>query len=180
MVQLVYYAQILRMNPEKQRISMIAAVGKKTRAIGLENKLLWQLEGDLPRFKRITAGHPVIMGRNTWLSLSGKPLPGRTNIVITSKQFEVPEGILIAHSLEEALEKAKQSSGNDEVFVIGGGRVYTDALPYADRIYLTIVEDDKGGDTFFPEYESEFTKVVEHERNSAHIPPFEYVTVERE
>jgi len=158
---------------------MIAALGKRTRAIGLANKLLWQLEGDLPRFKRITDGHPVVMGRNTWDSLNGKPLPGRTNIVISSSRIEVPSEVINVHSLEEAFECARTFPGGDEIFVIGGGRVYTDALPYVDRLYLTLVDDDKEGDAFFPEYESEFTKEIECEQYLDHEPPFEYVTLER-
>lgn len=158
---------------------MIAALGKRTRAIGRENNLLWRLEGDLPRFKRITVNHPVIMGRNTWLSLGAKPLPGRTNIVISSKEFEVPSDVFLTHSLEEALGKAKHCPGGEEIFIIGGGRVYTDALPYTDRLYLTLVDDDTDGDTFFPEYESEFTRVLEREQHLDHEPPFEYVVLER-
>lgn len=132
-------------------ISIIAALGKN-RALGLGNELLWPIPDDLKRFKKITSGHPIIMGSKTYESI-GKPLPNRTNIILTrNKNYDAP-GTIIATSLEEAFEKA----GNDEVFVIGGAQIYTLALPYADKLYLTLIEDEKEADAFFPDY-SEFTK----------------------
>ncbi|HEX8591454.1 MAG TPA: dihydrofolate reductase [Candidatus Paceibacterota bacterium] len=163
------------------RISLIAALGERTRAIGRDNKLLWQLSGDLPRFKRLTNGHPVIAGHHTWLSLPehGRPLPGRTNIVIaTSTSLVLPPGVLRAFSFEEALELAEEVRGSDEIFVIGGGRVYAEAIPCADRLYLTLVDDDADGDTFFPGF-GEFRKVIEEETHPEHSPAFRYVTLER-
>ena len=132
-------------------ISIIAALGKN-RALGLGNELLWPIPDDLKRFKKITSGHPIIMGSKTYESI-GKPLPNRTNIILTrNKNYDAP-GTIIVTSLEEAFEKA----GNDEVFVIGGAQIYTLALPYADKLYLTLIEDEKEADAFFPDY-SEFTK----------------------
>lgn len=132
-------------------ISIIAALGKN-RVIGKDNELLWPIPDDLKRFKEITTGHPVIMGSKTYESI-GKPLPNRTNIVITrDKNYKAP-GTFIAHSLEEAFEKA----GGGEIFVIGGAQIYSLALPHADKLYLTLIEDEKEGDAFFPDY-SEFTK----------------------
>lgn len=167
------------MDSTKARISMIVALGKKTRVIGRDNQLLWHLEGDLPRFKRITSGHPIIMGRKTWVSIGENPLLGRTNIVISSAHLTLPEGVINVHSLDDAMEEAGLSVGSEEIFIIGGGRVFTDALPYADRLYLTLVDDDAEGDAFFPEYETEFTKEAGREDHPEHTPPFEYVTLER-
>lgn len=167
------------MGSKTSRIAIIAALGQDTHAIGFENQLLWKLEGDLPRFKKLTGGHPVIMGRHTWLSL-GQALPGRTNIVISSAEWLiVPPGVLIARSLEEAIEMARNAPGGDEIFIIGGGRVYAEALAFADRLYLTLVNDDKEGDTHFPAYASLFTKEVEREEHLEHVPPFAFVTLER-
>ncbi len=131
----------------------------KNRLIGGENKLLWDIPGELKRFREITLGHPIIMGRKTHESI-GRVLPNRTNIIITRDQDYKVEGTIIVHSLEEALNKAQSEPGSDEVFVIGGGQIYAQALPLADRLYLTIVEGDYKGDTYFLDY-SAFDKVVE-------------------
>lgn len=164
-------------------ISLIGALGKNTRAIGINGGLIWNgLKEDMIHFKEQTTGHSVIMGRNTWLSLPEKyrPLPNRTNIVITSKKeaFDTP-GAHIVSSLEEAIAYAKTAPGGEEVFVIGGGRVYTDALPFADRLYLTLIESEDEGDTFFPEYENVFTKVIDHEEHPEYIPSLTFLTLER-
>ncbi|MCD8173191.1 MAG: dihydrofolate reductase [Alistipes sp.] len=125
-------------------ISIIAAVAQNG-VIGGENKLLWHIPEDLRRFKAITSGHPVVMGRKTFESL-GRPLPNRTNIVVTRNRGYSAEGISTAGSLEEAL--AMLPSG-EEVFVIGGGEIYRQALPIADRLYITEVLHDYEGDTTF-------------------------------
>ena len=128
------------------RVSLICAVSQNG-VIGANNRLPWRLPADLKRFKRLTMGHPVIMGRKTFESI-GKPLPGRTNILITRQEdFQAP-GCRAAASLEEALELC----GNDpEIFVIGGASVYSQALPFADRIYLTQIHHDFQGNTrLFP------------------------------
>jgi len=126
---------------------MIAAVGRN-RELGRGNELLWHIPEDLKRFKALTLGHPVIMGRKTFESI-GKPLPGRTNLVVSRS----------ALSLEDALAQAKKLD-KEEVFIIGGAQIYEQALPYADRLYLTLIEDTKEADAFFPEYEKLFTKKV--------------------
>lgn len=139
-------------------ISLIAAVGRN-RAIGKNNKLLWDIPEDMAHFKRLTTGHTVIMGEKTYLSI-GRSLPNRKNIVLSlDDNFQV-EGAEVSHSLEEALEKYKGSE--EEVFVIGGGQIYKLSLPFADKLYLTVVEDSPEADTFFPDY-SEFKNVVSEE-----------------
>ncbi|MHC1702979.1 MAG: dihydrofolate reductase [Tenuifilaceae bacterium] len=127
-------------------ISIIVAVAEN-QAIGFDNHLLWHLSEDLKRFKSLTLGHHIIMGRKTYESI-GKPLPGRVNIVISRQENLNIEGCKIAKSIEEALEIAKNDS---EVFIIGGGEIYQQTLPIANRIYLTRVHASYPGDTFFPE-----------------------------
>ncbi|MFZ2886284.1 MAG: dihydrofolate reductase [Minisyncoccia bacterium] len=136
------------------RISMIAAIGKN-RELGKGNDLLWKIPVDLKRFRETTKGHPIIMGRKTFESI-GKPLPNRTNIVITRDGKWAAEGAFPVISMEEAIELAKIKPGNDEIFVIGGGQIYDLGLRYADKLYLTLIEDAKEADSFFPEYEHVF------------------------
>lgn len=126
-------------------ISIIVAVAKNN-VIGQGNKLIWHISEDLKRFKKLTNGHHIIMGRKTFESI-GKALPNRINIVVTrDKNYDAP-GCVIATSLDEAFELSK----NDiEVFIIGGGEIYRQAIPYADHIYLTKVDAEFKGDTFFP------------------------------
>lgn len=131
-------------------IALIAALGTRTRAIGKDGGLLWHLPGDLPRFKTLTLGNPVIMGVRTFMSI-GTPLPDRTNIVLTYEPTWTHPGVTVCHSIPEALTIA-QSLSSGEIFIIGGGSVYEQTIEYADRLYLTLVEDDTEGDTFFPEY----------------------------
>lgn len=140
------------------------AVTNKNRAIGFKNKLLWNLPPDLEHFKKITAGHTVIMGGNTFISL-GRPLPRRTNIIITKDKNFKALGCVIVYSPEEALARAKDeekklNGENGEIFVIGGGSIYTQMLPYAEKLYLTIVDDEPAEvDALFPDY-SEFKKII--------------------
>ncbi len=110
-------------------------------AIGSKGDLLWHLSGDLKRFKSITSGHAVVMGRKTWESLPKRPLPGRFNVVLSSSpEFDAP-GAALASSLNEAIEKARADENSDgDIFIIGGASIYRQALPYADMIDLTVVE----------------------------------------
>lgn len=169
-------------------ISAIAVIGKN-RELGCDNKLLWDIPDDLAHFKKITSGHPVIMGRKTFESI-GSPLPGRINIIITRDENYKVEGCEVANSLEAAIKKATQlchpesrpsgmkdpvsndsrdsspSAQNDseyEIFIIGGGQIYKQALPFCDKLYLTIVEDEPNADTYFPDY-SEFKNLVSKEK----------------
>lgn len=164
----------------KPRISSVVALGDN-RVIGKGNGLLWYIPDDLKRFKELTLGHPVIMGRKTFdsiLAILGKPLPNRTNIVITRDTSWSHEGVTVTHSLREAFEKAA-AEGDEEVFVIGGAQVYAEALPFLSRIYLTRIEDSKEGDAFFPAYEEEFTKEIFREEREHNGLRYTWVTLER-
>ena len=137
-------------------ISLISAIAKD-RGIGYQNKFLVHLPPDLQHFKAITKGHMVIMGQTTYESM-GKALPNRQNIVLTKdKDFKVDDA-KVMYSIEEALEFAKQS-GDEEVFFIGGASIYAQSIKYADKLYLTLIDQTWPADTFFPDY-SEFKNVV--------------------
>lgn len=135
---------------------MIAAIGKN-RELGNGNDLLWKIPEDLKHFKETTKGHSIIMGRKTFESI-GKALPNRTNIVITrDSKWAAPDAFPVV-SIEEALELSKTKPGKEEVFIIGGGQIYELGLPYADRLYLTLIDAEKPADCFFPAYEHSFKK----------------------
>ena len=137
------------------KLAMIAAVAENN-AIGINNKLPWYLPGDLRYFKAVTMGKPIIMGRKTFDSLR-KPLPGRTNIVITRDREYQREGISVVYSLDEAISLAEDVAlinGCEELMIIGGEQIYREALPRADRLYLTRVHRSFDGDAFFPELDS--------------------------
>lgn len=160
----------------KPIISIIAAIGSN-RELGKGNQLLWHLPQDLKRFKSITQGHPVIMGRKTFESI-GRPLPKRTNVVISSQQDYQPDGVTVVSSLMEALILAPDLD-EEEVFIIGGGRVYAESLGYADRLYLTLVDGEFEADTFFPEYQEQFGTEIQRESWEEGGFSGEYVTLER-
>lgn len=128
-------------------ISIIVAVAEDN-GIGFENKLLTHISADLKRFKQITKGHTVVMGRNTWFSLPNRPLPNRQNIVITNQPDEVFEGADTVRSIEEAIEKCPE---NEESFIMGGAMVYKQFFPLAHKLYLTKIHKTFPADTFFPE-----------------------------
>jgi dihydrofolate reductase len=158
-------------------ISIIAAIASNG-VIGDRNRLLWHISEDLKRFKAITSGHPVVMGRKTFESLRC-PLPGRTNVVITRNSAYNAEGVKVAVSLVEAVALFPD---NEEIFVIGGGEIYAQAFPVADKLYLTLVEYPYEGDTVFPEWDRSQWQLTEEER----IPhgekfecPFTYLTYVR-
>ena len=132
----------------KPRVSIIVAMAKN-RVIGANNALPWHLSSDLKRFKALTMGHHIIMGRKTFESI-GRVLPGRTSIVVTRNESYRPEGVIIVHCLTDAFEL---SAGDNEVFVIGGEQIYREALPVADRIYLTDIDKEFAGDSYFPALE---------------------------
>lgn len=141
-------------------ISIIVAIAKNY-AIGKDNKLLWHISADLKRFKKLTTGNTIIMGRKTYLSLPRKPLPDRKNIVLTrSKNFEA-EGCVVVNNIEQVFENL---SPNNENFVIGGESVYKMFMPYANKLYLTVVDREYEADTFFPEINFDEWKVIEEEQ----------------
>lgn len=128
------------------RLSLVVAMAKN-RVIGAGGRIPWHLPNELQLFKRVTMGHPIIMGRKTYESI-GRLLPGRATVIVTRQaDYRVP-GALIAHSLDAAIAACGHE---DEIFVIGGGELYREALPRADRIYLTTVEAEPAGDTYMPE-----------------------------
>lgn len=130
------------------RVSLIVALDENS-AIGRHGTLPWRLSTDLRRFKKLTMGHHLLMGRRTWESI-GHPLPGRTNVVITRQPDYTAQGCLVVHSLQAALELAAQA-GETEAFVIGGGEIFQTALPHAHRIYLTRVHTHtEDADVYFP------------------------------
>jgi dihydrofolate reductase len=126
-------------------VSIIVAIAKNN-AIGKDNKLLWYLPNDLKHFKDVTTGHTVIMGRKTYDSV-GKPLPKRRNIIITRQAISI-EGCEVVNSLETALALCKDE---DEVFIVGGAEIYRQSIPLTNRIYLTVIDQEFDGDSFFPE-----------------------------
>jgi dihydrofolate reductase len=142
-----------------KKISIIVAIARNF-AIGKNNQLLWHIPADLKRFKRITSGHQVIMGKLTYLSLPLRPLPNRTNIVITDIPGETFEGCTTVYSIDEAIGLCNE---NDESFVIGGGSVYRQFLPHCNKLYLTMVHKDFEADTFFPELDLSQWKLIEKE-----------------
>lgn len=154
-------------------ISVIVAVAQNG-VIGGDNQLLWHISEDLQRFKAITTGHPVVMGRKTFESL-GRPLPRRTNVVISRNADYKADGCTVVGSLEEALVLFPPE---EEVFIIGGGQIYIQGLEFADKVYLTVVERDYEGDTVFPTLDPSVWSVVaeqRHERGQDFPYPFRYV-----
>ena len=157
-------------------INIIVAVAKNG-VIGDKNSLLWHIREDMVHFRTLTSGHPVIMGRKTYESL-GRPLPNRTNVVISRTPREI-EGCTVVNSLEEAIALFPKE---EEVFIIGGAQIYAEALKVADRMYITHVERSYEGDTSFPEIdfsEWELTAVERHERGEEFDSPFEFRSYDR-
>lgn len=146
------------------KISAIVAISENN-VIGLNNSLPWYLPADLQYFKKKTLNHPVIMGRKSFQSI-GRPLPKRTNIVITQNPFFIATGTVIAHSMEEALYLAEKTE-TSEVFIIGGAEIFKLALPFCQRLYLTRVHTDCAGDVFFPDWEEQDWTLISKEEHAA-------------
>lgn len=145
-------------------VHLVAAMDEG-RLIGRDNDLPWHLPADLKHFKRLTAGHPVVMGRRTWESV-GKPLPKRTTIVVTRRGgLDVPPEVIVTSSIDEALERAGEL--DEDVFVVGGAAIYAAALPRADRLHLTIVHARLKGDTRFPPFDEADWLLVEEREHPA-------------
>jgi dihydrofolate reductase len=155
-------------------ISHIVAMDQN-RVIGKDNRLPWHLPADLAYFKKVTMGHAIIMGRKTFESI-GRPLPGRENVIVTRNQSFQAEGCTVIHSIEEVCQFAAKR--NDEVFVIGGAELFRVTLPFAERLYVTKIEANFPGDTFYPAFdESEwqlvsYTKGKKDEKN-----PYDYAFI---
>ncbi len=152
-------------------ISFVVAMDKN-RVIGKDNSIPWHLPEDLKFFKKVTMGHPIVMGRKTYESI-GKPLPGRENVIVTRNVDYKAEGCIVLHSIEELKKYIDEK--NEEVSIIGGAQLFKETFPIADRLYITEIHREFEGDTFFPEYpESEWTltskeKGVKDEKN-----PYDY------
>jgi dihydrofolate reductase len=132
-------------------VSIIAAMDRK-RGIGVDNRLSWRLSADLKRFRDLTMGHHIIVGRKTFESI-GRPLPGRRMIVVTRDRSYRAEGCDVAHSVEDAITLARER-GESEVFICGGAEIYARSIEIADRMYLTFVDAEVAADTFFPEFDA--------------------------
>ncbi len=151
------------------RVSSIAAIGKN-RELGRGNDLLWRIPGDLKQMRQRTEGHTLIMGRKTFESIieaRKTPLPNRTSIVITrstahNPNFDFPN-VILAHSMEDALAKARAVEP-EEIFIFGGAQIYAEAMPFVDRLYLTLIDATENADTFFPPYEHLFTRKVSEQK----------------
>ena len=155
-------------------ITIIAAAGNNNE-LGKDNKLLWHLPDDFKRFKKLTTGHHIIMGRKTFESFP-KPLPNRIHLVITRNKNYKPEGAIVVHSMKEALEIAK---GDKQPFIIGGGEIYKIGMDIADKIELTKVNSEFEADTFFPEIPMEEWELISeefHEKDEKHQFEFVYQT----
>lgn len=159
-------------------LNIIACISKKHRAIGYQNRLLYAIPSDMTRFRMLTTGHTIIMGRKTFESLPNGALPNRHNIVI-SKTREQITGCEVFASLEEALAGSKEAA-EEEYFIIGGASIYKQALPFADKLYLTIVEKEpEHADTFFPEINPAEWEVTEKEMRNENGLPFTFLTLYR-
>lgn len=160
-------------------IALIAAIGTN-RVIGHDNELPWYLPDELKRFRALTTGHPIIMGRKTYEAI-GRPLPNRLNIVITRDASRIIDGCIVVTSFDEALDVA-QKADKEIIFVIGGAQIYELALPRATQLYLTHVDTAPEGNVLFPEFDASQWKITErerHDKDDKHPFAFEFCTYER-
>jgi dihydrofolate reductase len=141
------------------KISIIVAIASN-HAIGKDNDLLWHISADLQRFKKLTEGHYIIMGKRTYFSLPKRPLPNRISMIITDVEGEEIDGCLMAYSIDDAIAKMDPDGEN---FIIGGGSIYRQFMPYADKLYITKVHQDFEADTFFPEIQENEWQIVSKE-----------------
>ncbi|HBC96584.1 MAG TPA: dihydrofolate reductase [Clostridium sp.] len=157
-------------------ISLIAAINKK-RVIGKDNKLIWHIPDDLKRFKKLTSGKTIIMGRMTFESLP-KILPNRKHIVITrNKNYFIPDSRAeVVHNIRDII---KYKYLPEEVFIIGGEKIYRQMLPYCGRMYLTQIMSSESGDTYFPEFNTEDYKIIKHEKHHYNSIEYDFFTLER-
>lgn len=158
-------------------LTLIVAMAKN-RVIGKNNDLIWHFPEDLKRFKRLTSGHHIIMGRKTFESV-GRPLPNRTNIIITRQPNYQAEGCLVAGSLEGAIKLIKDDL---QPFIVGGAEIYRQSLDFAQTLEITLIEAEYEGDTFFPEFDADIWKLARAEKKEAddnHAHPYEFLTYKK-
>lgn len=172
--------QKLKKSNKASQLTIIVATGEDN-AIGKDNDLIWHLSNDLKRFKSLTSGHHIIMGRKTFESFP-KPLPNRTHIVITRQDnYKVPDGVIVVNSLEDAIDAAKSDT---QPFIIGGGEIYKQSINLVDKIELTRVHETfEGADTFFPEIDTTTWKEIDrerHEKDEKHNHAFSFITYVRQ
>ncbi len=163
----------------KPIVSMIVAVGEN-REMGANNDLPWGrgLPTDMKRFRDKIRGHTIISGKRTFESMGSKPLPNRVNIIVSREEDFKPEGVIVAHSVEQALEEAKKHE-KEEIFIIGGGKIFELSMPFADKLYLTLVHASfPNADVFFPDY-SEFKKEVYRDKVSENGYNYEFIDLVR-
>jgi dihydrofolate reductase len=165
------------MSPAQPLVSLIVAMAQNG-VIGRDNTMPWRLPQDMKRFRAFTLGKPILMGRKTFESI-GSPLPGRVNLVLTRDRAWYAHGVIVVHSVDEALTQAEASA---ELVAIGGAEIYRLVLPFARRIYLTHVHADVPGDIYFPDFDSTQWADVEcsmHPADDEHAYPLTFVTLER-
>ncbi len=156
-------------------VSIIVAASANN-VIGKDGKLPWNIPEDLKHFKKITSGHPIVMGRTTYESLPIKPLPNRRNIVLTHNPEYKADGAEVFLTMSSAFAAIKDQ--HEEIFIIGGGNLYRQSMQMADKIYLTRVHRDYEGDTYFPDIPSNFEE-IHREDQQQHDPPFSFITYEK-
>ena len=167
------------------KTSLIVAMAEN-RCIGKDNKMPWHISDDLKRFKALTTDHPVIMGRKTYESILGylnKPLPNRTNIVVSRAGFENTHDVPVFSDFEQAINHAKsiaQNDGKNEVFIIGGAQIYNQSIALADCLHLTKVHKSVDGDAFFPDFDEQDWQESERTDHMDHPPPYSFITLERQ
>ena len=157
------------------RVIAIAAIGKN-RGLGKNNELIYKIPEDMAHFREATMGHPVITGRKNFESM-GRALPNRPTFIVTRDATYAAEGATVVHTVEDALAEAKKLD-NEKIYIIGGGEIYQAALPYTDELDLTLIDDEKPADVFFPDY-SEFANVIAEEKHERDGISFSFLTLTR-
>lgn len=148
----------------------------QNKVIGKDNKIPWHIPEDMKYFREKTKGHAIIMGRKTFESI-GKPLPNRTNIIVTRQKNYQADGCIVTHTIEEALTEGKKHE-QEEIFIAGGSEIYKESITSADRIYLTIIRKDFEGDTFFPDY-FQFTKTLSQKSGKNDEVAYDFLVLEK-
>jgi dihydrofolate reductase len=158
------------------KISLISAVAEN-RAIGKNNQLLWNIPEDMKHFREVTSSHTVIMGQKTYESI-GRPLPNRTNIIVTFDREFQADDCIVCYSLDESFEYAEKQ-GDEEAFIIGGGSIYKQTIDKADRLYITLVKGEFDGDVFFPAYD-QFSKIISRRDGKDENYEYSFLVLEKQ